>query len=84
MISNTTAMTGAGKGASGWFSITHACVGYDHATHSDAEHALLVDFMNPHLGPSARVAVELDIPSGKALVAELQAAIVAAEATGLV
>ncbi|HEX2851146.1 MAG TPA: DUF6295 family protein [Acidimicrobiales bacterium] len=83
MIANTTAVRGVAKGADGWFDVTHACVGYDHATHSPAEHALLLDFMNRGLGPGARVAVELDLASGRALLAELQAAIAAAEATGL-
>ena len=82
MISNTTSVTGAGKSAEGWFAITHACVGYDHATHSANEHALLLDFINRDLGPGARVAVELDLPSGRALLSELQAAIAAAEAAG--
>jgi hypothetical protein len=43
------------------------------------EHLLLLDFVNPGAG----VAVELDLESGKALVAELQKAIAAAEASGL-
>ena len=78
-ISNTTPVAGAGKGAAGWFSVTEACVAYDHATQTPAEHALLVDFMNGDLGPGARVGVELDLSSGRALVAALQAAIEAAE-----
>jgi hypothetical protein len=44
---------------------------------------LLLDFMNRDMGPGARVAVELDLASGRALVAELQAAIAAAEASGV-
>lgn len=82
-ISNTTQVVGTAKGREGWFDVTVACVGYDHATHSSAEHALLLDFINPELGPAARVGLELDLASGRALVAELQAAIAAAEATGL-
>lgn len=78
-IAHTTGVVGAGKGAAGWFAVTHACVGYDHSTHTADEHALLLDFMNPTLGPSARVAVELDLDSGRALLAQLQAAIDAAE-----
>lgn len=78
-IAHTTSVVGAGKGSAGWFSVTQACVGYDHATHTADEHALLLDFMNPALGPSARVAVELDIESGRAFLAQLQAAIDAAE-----
>ena len=83
MISKTAAVTGAAKGAAGWFTLTHACVGFDHATQGPAEHMLLLDFVNRELGPSARVGVELDLASGRALLAELQAAIEAAEATGL-
>ncbi|MGI9148979.1 MAG: DUF6295 family protein [Chloroflexota bacterium] len=82
MISLQTAVTGSGKGVTGWFPISQANVGYDHATHTQAEHALLLDFVNPDLGASARVAVELDIPSGKALIAQLQAAITQAEHSG--
>ncbi len=82
MISLQTAVTGSGKGASGWFPISQANVGYDHATHAQSEHALLLDFVNPDLGAAARVAVEMDIASGKALIAKLQAAISEAEQSG--
>jgi len=82
-ISATTTVTGSGKGADGWFPLTQATVGFDHASHSNAEHALLIDFANYDLGPGARVAVELDLASGRALLDQLQQAIEAAEATGL-
>jgi hypothetical protein len=77
-----TAVTGGGKGAGGWFPVTQANVGYDHTSYMRQEHALLLDFVNPELGPSARVGVELDMASGRALIAQLQAAIDAAEADG--
>jgi hypothetical protein len=83
MISKTAAVNGSAKGEGGWFAITHACVGFDHATHAPADHMLLLDFLNRDLGPAARVGVELDLASGRALLAALQAAIEAAEATGL-
>lgn len=83
MITMKTAVTGGGKGAQGWFPVTQANVGYDHTTYMQNEHALLLDFVNPDLDPSARVAVELDIASGKALIAQLQAAIEAAEESGV-
>jgi uncharacterized protein DUF6295 len=83
MISMKTAVTGSGKGAAGWFPVRQANVGYDHATHAQLDHALLLDFVNPDLGAGARIAVELDLASGKALVAQLQAAIAAAEASGV-
>ena len=81
-IAMSAALTGAGKGASGWFPISQANVGFDHATHSQLDHALLVDFVNPQLGAGARVAVEMDLASGRALIAQLQAAIAEAEASG--
>ena len=77
-----TRVSGGGKGASGWFPVTQASVGYDHTSYLEQEHALLVDFLNPEMGPSARVGVELDLASGKALIAQLQAAIAAAEENG--
>jgi hypothetical protein len=81
-ISLQTLVTGSGKGAQGWFPISQANVGYDHATHSQLDHALLLDFVNPDMGTSARVAVEMDIASGKALISKLQAAIAEAEQAG--
>jgi Family of unknown function (DUF6295) len=82
MIATKVPVTGGGKGHQGWFPVTQANVGYDHTTFMQNEHALLIDFVNPSLDPSSRVAVELDIASGKALVAQLQAAIEAAEQSG--
>ena len=82
MISMQTAVSGSGKGPAGWFPISQANVGFDHATHTQAEHALLLDFVNPQMGAGARVAVELDLASGRALVAKLQAAIAEAEQSG--
>jgi Family of unknown function (DUF6295) len=81
-IAMSTAVHGSGKGTTGWFPISHANVGYDHATHCQMDHALLLDFVNPGLGASARVAVEMDIPSGKALIEQLQKAIAEAESMG--
>ena len=83
MISMRTPVSGGGKGAGGWFPVTQVNIGYDHTSYLRQEHALLLDFVNPGLGPSARVAVELDLASGKALVEQLQAAIRAAEASGV-
>jgi hypothetical protein len=82
-ISHTTAITGVGKGLRGWFPVNQATVAFDHATHSTSEHALLLDFTNYDLGTEARVAVEMDLVSGKALIEQLRIAIDAAEATGL-
>jgi len=82
MISVQTPISGMGKGATGWFQVTQANVGFDHATQTQAEHALLLDFVNPSLGAGARVALEMDLASGRALIDKLQAAIALAEESG--
>lgn len=82
LISDTVPVEGAAKGAPGWFPITAVNVGFDHATGSRFDHALLLDFTNPDRGPGARVAVELDLESGRSLIAALQAVIDAAERSG--
>jgi hypothetical protein len=68
-------ITGSGKGASGWFSLTDATVYFDHPVHAMAEHTLNIDFLNPAKGPAARVAVELTAESAKALAAAIEAAL---------
>jgi hypothetical protein len=82
-ISYNVPVAGAGKGAHGWFRLTEAVVGYDHPSHASADHAILLDFMNQQAGVSARVAVELDLESGRALLDTLAEAIRAAEAAGV-
>jgi hypothetical protein len=82
-ISETTAIRGSGRGQRGWFPITQATVAFDHATHTGAEHALLLDFANYDLGIDARVALEMDLASGRALLERLRTALEAAEASGL-
>jgi hypothetical protein len=83
MIAVSTPVEGSAKGPSGWFDVTQANVGYDHATRGQFDHALLIDFVNPSMGPGARVAVELNIASGRALIAQIEAAIAEAERTGV-
>jgi hypothetical protein len=65
----TTTLTveGSGKGAQGWFPVTDASVYLDHPVHAPADHTLNVDLRNPSRGASARVAVELDPVSARAL-----------------
>ena len=59
-------LSGSGKGAGGWFPLSAATVYFDHPAHAPADHTLNVDFINPALGPGARVAVELDPASARA------------------
>ncbi len=47
------ALSGSGKGADGWFTLSAATVYFDHPVHAAAEHTLNVDFINPALGPGA-------------------------------
>lgn len=58
---------GSGKGGQGWFPLTDATVYFDHPVHAPADHTLNLDFLNPDRGPGARVAVELDPGSARAL-----------------
>jgi len=74
---------GSGKGASGWFPVTDATVYLDHPVHAPADHTLNVDFLNPERGPGARVAVELDPASARALAETILGALASAPA-GLV
>jgi Family of unknown function (DUF6295) len=60
-------VAGSGKGPSGWFPVTDASVYYDHPVSAPFEHALTIDMLNPAQGPSARVALELNADSARAL-----------------
>jgi Family of unknown function (DUF6295) len=70
---------GMGKGEAGWFKLTRSVVSYDHPHHALLEEAINIDFMNPALGPGARVAVELTLEAAKELSAALARAITQAE-----
>jgi hypothetical protein len=69
----------SGKGPDGWFPVTSASVYYDHPVHAPGEHTVNIDFLNPDRGPSARVAVELDPSSARALAVAILAGVDAAE-----
>lgn len=81
-ITLTLPAAGAAKGGGGWFPVTAANVGFDHAVGSRFDHALLIDFVDPARGPSARIGVELDLDTGRALAAALRQVIDAAERSG--
>ena len=59
------------KGPAGWFSATGATLYYDHPVHLGAGHALMIDVMNPALGASSRVGIELDASSARELAAAI-------------
>ena len=56
-----------GQGSDGWLRVTDATVYFDHPAHALADHTLNVDLRRPADGPSARVAVELEAESARAL-----------------
>jgi hypothetical protein len=68
-------ISGSGKGATGWFTVTDASVYVDHPVHAPALHTLNVDLRNPELGPGARLALELDAGSARALAGAIVAAL---------
>ena len=79
-IATKTPIAGSAKTPSGWMKVDEATVGFDHASHLWSEHAVRLDFTSAS-GESA--AVELDLASGKALVARLTEVIDAAERSGV-
>jgi len=71
-------VSGSGKGATGWFSVTDATVYVDHPVHAPQEHTVNIDFLNPAKGPGARVALELTEESALALAEAIRTAIASA------
>jgi hypothetical protein len=82
MIVQQVAISGSGKGPSGWFPVRQANVSYDHPFNAPLEHALNIDFVNEAQGPGARLAVELTVESARTLVEIIQAVLARAEAGG--
>ena len=80
MITEKAAISGSGKGNQGWFPLTQANVYFDHPSVAPFEHAIMIDFVNEALGPSARVAVELSPESAKELIEKIRAALLTGEA----
>ena len=63
----TLKVQGSGKGLPGWFPVSDASVYFDHPVHAAADHTVNIDLRNPARGASARVAIELDPGSARAL-----------------
>lgn len=77
-VTKQSPVTGSGKGANGWFRLSHAMAYFDHPYHSPYEHTLNIDFLNEAEGPAARVAVELTAQSARELVRCIEEALAAA------
>jgi hypothetical protein len=72
-ITEKIAISGSGKGPSGWIRVTDGSVYFDHPVHAPEEHTLNIDFLAPDAGPSGRVAVELTAESARALAKAIEA-----------
>ena len=82
MIVKQVEIAGSGKGLKGWFAVRQANVSYDHPFDAPWEHTLNIDFVNEAQGVGARVAVELNEQSARALVETILAVLAQAEAGG--
>jgi hypothetical protein len=82
MIVEKVKIEGSGKGTSGWFKLEGANVSYDHPFNAPYEHALNIDFVNESMGPSARIAVELNEESARELVKTITAVLERAKEGG--
>lgn len=69
---------GAGGPPPGWVPLAEAMVYFDHPVSAPSTHALNIDFLAPAAGPAARLAVELDAGSAKALADAILATLEAA------
>ncbi|MDT5371983.1 MAG: hypothetical protein QOC62_6414 [Mycobacterium sp.] len=74
------AVDGSGKGATGWFVASEATVYIDHPVHAPHGHTVNIDLLNPELGASARVALELTEETALALADAIRRAIASAPA----
>ena len=80
-IATKTSVTGSASLASGWSKVDEATIGFDHATHLWRDHAVRLDFVSAAGGE--RIAVELDLASGRALLDRLSEVIAEAERSGV-
>ena len=82
MIVENIKVQGSGKVNNAWIPLDQANVSYDHPFNAPFEHALNIDFVNPSLGPSSRVAVELSASAARDLVRTILEVLDQAEAGG--
>lgn len=84
MIAQQIQVAGSGKKGGEWFDVRQANVSYDHPYSLPAEHALNIDFVNEAQGPGARLAVELNAASARALAQTILEILAKAEVGGYV
>ncbi|HEX9091311.1 MAG TPA: DUF6295 family protein [Anaerolineales bacterium] len=81
MISQQIKVSGSGKAGSEWLKVDTASISYDHPFNMPLEYTLNLDFTNQS---GARVAVELDATSARALVEAIREVMRQAEKGGFV
>jgi Family of unknown function (DUF6295) len=80
-VTENVAVSGSGKGAEGWFTLSRATVYFDHPFHAPLDHSLNIDFADPAAAsPTRRVAVELSAESARALAHAILSTLEAGEA----
>src|SRR4029078_12620811 len=77
-VTEKVVIEGSGKGATGWFALTHATAYVDHPVHAPYGHTLNIDFLAPERGASARVAVGPTEEAALALVGAITRALASA------
>lgn len=82
MIAEKIKIEGSTKGGGDWFRVNQVNVSYDHPYHFPQEHALNLDFVDAVGDPGKRVAVELSLEAGRALVETIQAVLERARVGG--
>ena len=78
-ITERVPLSGSAKGQKGWFPVTTASVYLDHPFDAPFEHAVCIDVLNPANGPGARVAMEIDEASARALAEAILATLASAD-----
>jgi hypothetical protein len=79
-IGGSVPICGSGKGANGWRAVDTVNLSYDHPYHAQLEHAVNIDFTKAADRSGARVAVELNRESARALALRLLAIVDEADA----
>jgi hypothetical protein len=79
-LTEKASVDGSGKGARSWFGACEAIIYIDHPVHAPYGHTVNIDVLNPELGPSARVALELTEETALALADAIQRTIRSAPA----
>jgi Family of unknown function (DUF6295) len=79
-VTETLAVSGSAKGATGWIRVTDATVYYDHPVHALADHTLNIDLRRPADGVGARLGIELTAESARSLAETILSVLAAADA----